>query len=106
MMSACNLGIVDSEYIGTDPDYDAAEALLKYVHSRRLGASLHFRVCVRSSSPPSAWKSVDGKAWNPCRVYESVITINGAYEQSGSQRIGMRTTEQAVDFVDSGDTME
>lgn len=91
-MSACNLGVVQSESSGTDPEYDAADVLLKYMHSQRLGPPLWFRLWVRHSTPPPGWKSVDGKDWESCRVYESKISSNESYAQCGSQRIGGRKT--------------
>ncbi|KAK0100173.1 hypothetical protein ONS95_008511 [Cadophora gregata] len=102
IMSAHNLGVDKSKHNATDPDYDAAEKLLRYLHSHRLGDSLQFRLLVRHSSPPPAWKPADGEVWDSCRSYESKITEFGVYQQTGSQRIGPRTSESSLETVDGG----
>ncbi|KAG4437940.1 hypothetical protein IFR05_006564 [Cadophora sp. M221] len=82
-----NLGVVSPDYKGTDPDYDTAEYLMKYIHSQRLGTSLSVRLLVRESPPPPGWESLDGSAWYPCRSYSSELDEKGVYRQTGDARI-------------------
>ncbi|PVH77547.1 hypothetical protein DL98DRAFT_591147 [Cadophora sp. DSE1049] len=98
----------------TDPDYDAAEKLMSYIHAMRLGTqfkSLTLRVWP-APTPPS-WYDV-WRYHQPCyvpwdteRTFMSKINPTGTYEQWGSWRV--RDLAEVVDWAEEawlGNTLD
>ncbi|PVH77548.1 hypothetical protein DL98DRAFT_265703 [Cadophora sp. DSE1049] len=103
-LSASDLGTTDEERNGTDPDYDAAECLMKYLHSQRRGAPLNMILNVYHSVQPQIAEQRGGSSeWDSLRKYFSNVDGNGAYQQWGSERIGGERIEEVVNVEEEVD---